>query len=425
MLWSKSFIPTLKVAPASLETPAAKLMLRAGLVRMLVAGVYSYLPLGLKVLYKIEEIIRKQMDSSGAQELLLPGLQPLELWQKTGRNAQMGETLIRFTDRRGRKLCLGPTHEEVITDLAKAYIHSYKQLPCILYQIQTKFRDELRPRFGLVRGCEFIMKDAYSFDRDEAALDKNYNLMLDVYRRIFKRCGLNFVITEADPGVMGGSVSNEFMAPTKDGEDKVMRCKACDFTRSLTDPNLQDLQNCPSCQGELEVISATEVGHIFKLGTKYTLAFEANYLDETGKRLPIIMGCYGIGVSRLIAAIIEQNHDEQGIIWPMTVCPYQVLIVPTNVSSELLRNNAIKIYEGLKKENIEVLLDDRDLHAGFKLKDADLTGIPIRITVGEEGLKKKSVEVMLRGSQQALFVKNALVIKRTKELIQKEIELLT
>ncbi|MDD5347370.1 MAG: proline--tRNA ligase, partial [Candidatus Omnitrophica bacterium] len=267
MYWSKAFIPTLKEAPQEAESVSHQLMLRAGLVRMLVSGVYSYLPYGLAALENIQKIIRGEMNASGANELLLPALQPLDLWQKTGRDKLLGEVMIQFTDRRGRKLCLGPTHEEVVTDLVRQHVSSYKQLPLILYQIQTKFRDEIRPRFGLVRSCEFIMKDAYSFDADEAGLDKNYDIMHQAYQRIFKRLGLTCLSVEADSGVMGGSCSHEFMVPAACGEDIVWHCPACNVTKPFTEG---ETRACPSCKKPMQKTNSIEVGHIFKLGTKYS-----------------------------------------------------------------------------------------------------------------------------------------------------------
>ena len=262
--------------------------------------------------------------------MLLPALQPQELWIKSGRDKDIGEVMIRFIDRRGRNICLGPTHEEVITELVKNHVSSYRQLPLILYQIQTKFRDEIRPRFGLVRACEFIMKDAYSFDKDEAGLDKNYQAMYDAYQRIFKRCGLEIITQEADPGVMGGKVSHEFMVPAESGEDAVTLSKRCN--------------------GKLEKINCIEVGHIFKLGTKYSSILGTNFLDREGKLKPIIMGCYGIGVSRLIAAIIEQNHDTDGIIWPIEISPYKVIILPLDVTDKKIMQNAQDIYQDTRNK---------------------------------------------------------------------------
>jgi len=380
MLWSKTFIPTLKETPQEAELISHQLLLRAGLIRMLMAGVYSYLPLGFLVLNNVQNIIRQEMRACGAAELLLPALQPLELWVKSGRDKDMGEVMIRFTDRRGRKVCLGPTHEEVITELAKNHISSYKQLPLILYQIQTKFRDEIRPRFGLVRGCEFIMKDAYSFDKDEDGLDKNYKAMYEAYCRIFKRCGLELLVTEADPGVMGGNVSHEFMVPVKDGED-------------------------------------IEVGHIFKLGTKYSSSLGANFLDAQGKLKTIIMGCYGIGVSRLISAIIEQNYDKDGIIWPKELAPYKVIILPLDTTDKKIMELATDVYKKLEQSSIDALFDDRDERAGVKFKDADLLGIPLQVIIGKESSKMNTIELKIRRSGEKIIKKKEIIYKEIGKLI--------
>ena len=390
MFWSKGFIPTLKEAPEFAESTSHKLLLRAGLLHMLMSGVYSYLPLGLEVLKKIKNIIREELNSIGANELLLPALQPLDLWRKTKREEQLGQTLIRFKDRRGRMLCLGPTHEEVITELVKGHIFSYRQLPLILYQIQTKFRDEPRPRFGLVRSCEFVMKDAYSFDRDEESLDRNYRMMYNCYCRIFKRMGLDFKVIKADPGVMGGALSEEFMVFAESGEDKI--------------------------NGS----SAIEVGHIFKLGIKYSQVLGVNFLDEDSKLHPVVMGCYGIGVSRLISAIIEQNHDSQGIIWPREVSPFKVLILPIDVTEKKIIDTALRLYNELNQRYIEVLLDDRDERTGVKFKDADLIGIPLRIVISKNTLKNDKVEINIRKDQSVFMVERRHILRKINELLKKD-----
>jgi len=414
MFWSKAFIPTLKEVPQEAESVSHQLMLRAGLVRMLMAGVYSYLPLGWKVLGNIQRIIRQEMDRTGASELLLPALQPQELWLKSGRNKDMGEVMVRFVDRRGRKICLGPTHEEVITELVRTLVFSYKQMPLILYQIQTKFRDEIRPRFGVVRACEFIMKDAYSFDKDEGGLETNYKAMHNAYNKIFSRCGLNILTTEADPGVMGGTVSHEFMAPAESGEDVVGVCPKCKFTQIFQEPKASD---CPRCQVKLDKINAIELGHIFQLGTKYSSAFAANFLDAQGKLKPIIMGCYGIGVSRLIAAIIEQNHDAAGIIWPNEISPYKAIILPLDVAQTMIMEKAQDIYAKLDELGIETLFDDRDERAGVKFKDADLLGITLQVIIGKETLENNSVELKLRSNNQKFIVKQTEALKKIKGIL--------
>lgn len=410
MFWTKTFIPTLKENPQEAESASHQLMLRAGLIRMLMAGVYSYLPLGLRVLNNIEKIVRDEMNAAGAAELLLPALQPKELWLKTGRDEILGEVMIKFTDRRGRHVCLGPTHEEVITDLVKGYISSYKQLPLILYQIQTKFRDEIRPRFGLVRGCEFIMKDAYSFDRDEAGLKINYEAMRKAYLKIFKRCGLDFLVTEADSGVMGGSVSHEFMVPASEGEDIVLLCPACKHALGYKDKE----EKCTKCGTQMEKINTLEVGHIFQLGTKYTSMLGANFVNESGKLLPIIMGCYGIGVSRLVSAIIEQNRDDSGIVWPKEISPYKAVIISLDSGDGAIKQKAAQIYEELEGDSIDVLFDDRDERAGVKFKDADLLGITYQLIIGKDYLKNNTIELKCRSNNEKITGTEEMILNKLK-----------
>jgi len=415
MLWSKDFIPTLKEIPQEAESLSHQLMLRAGLVRMLIAGVYSYLPLGLKVLNNIQKIIREEMNSSGASELLLPALQPQELWIKSGRDKDIGDVMIKFVDRRGRNVCLGPTHEEVITDLVKNHIASYKQLPLVLYQIQTKFRDEIRPRFGLIRACEFIMKDAYSFDADESGLDKNYKAMSNAYKRIFRRCGLKILTTEADPGVMGGNVSHEFMSPTQDGEDVVLLCPKCKSAKPFFKETND--QSCPKCNVRLEKINTIELGHVFKLGTKYSSVLGANFIDAKGQQKPIIMGCYGIGVSRLVSAIIAQNHDKEGIVWPKEISPYQVIILPLDTTDKKIMDKARQVHKELEQGGIEVLLDDRSVSAGVKFKDADLLGISLQVIIGRESLKKNTLELKIRRNQKKIIKTKSAILEEIKRFV--------
>ncbi len=414
MFWTKTLIPTLKETPQEAESVSHKLMLRAGLIRMLLAGAYSYLPLGLRVLKNIETVIRQEMFNAGASELLLPALQPQELWVKSGRDKDIGEVMIRFTDRRGRHICLGPTHEEVITDLVRSYLSSYKQLPLVLYQIQTKFRDEIRPRFGVVRACEFIMKDAYSFDYDEAGLDKNYQSMYEAYLRIFKRCGLEILAQEADSGVMGGKVSHEFMVQAASGEDTILSCPNCKVTKPFNE-TAKDL--CPKCNVKMEKVNAIEIGHVFKLGTKYSAALGANFVDSQSMLKPAIMGCYGIGVSRLMAAIVEQNNDAEGIIWPVQISPYKVIILPLDVTDSEIMRYALTIYNELERNNIEPLLDDRDERAGVKFKDADLLGIPVIITVGKKTLKEQKIEIKTRKDKKIILLDKNEAINRIKGII--------
>ena len=413
MFWTKVFIPTLKETPKEAESLSHRLLLRAGFVRMLMAGSYIYLPMGLRVLEKIQGIIRQEMNASGASELLLPALHPLELWQKTGRDKDLGQVMFQFQDRRGRKVTLGPTHEEVITELLKNNLSSYRQLPLVLYQIQTKFRDEIRPRFGLIRACEFIMKDAYSFDQDEAGLDRNYQLIYEAYKRIFSRCGLKTLITEADSGVMGGKVSHEFMAPSPLGEDIVLLCSKCELTRAFKEGQ----SDCPNCHLDMEKINTTEVGHIFKLGTKYSQAMQANFSDIAGQLKPLVMGCYGIGVSRLVSAIIEQNNDADGIIWPGQVAPFGIIILPLDVTNHEIMQAANSLYQELCAVGLDVLFDDRDERAGVKFKDADLIGVPLSIVIGKKSIEEKNIELRIRKDKSTQFIPRENAVKFITKLL--------
>jgi prolyl-tRNA synthetase len=417
MFWSKYFIPTTKEIPAGTEAVSHQLLLRAGFVNMLTSGVYSYLPLGLRVLDRIENIIREEMNKTGAHELFLPCLQPLELWKTTGRDEVLKDIMIRFQDNRGRQMCLGPTHEEVITELVKNYVHSYRQLPVTLYQIQTKFRDEIRTRFGIVRACEFIMKDAYSFDRDASGMKKNYELMYDAYKKIFKRCGLDVVIIEADSGAMGGDVSHEFLVTAPIGEDQVLVCPKCQFAASPSGKNKVG-QSCPECpDGKLNEQVAIELGHVFQLGTKYSQAQGALFLDEDGKQKSMIMGCYGIGVSRLIAAVVEKNYDKDGIIWPKEVSPFDVEILILEKGNDALMTLGKEYSGSLEREGFQVLTDDRDESAGRKFNDADLIGIPWRMILGKRTAQEGNVEIKERRTAQVTVVPKDKAVERMSEIL--------
>lgn len=570
MRWTETLIPTLKQLPSDIEADSHRLMLKAGLIRQLSSGTYSYLPLGLRVLKKIENIIREEMNQAGGLEVLLPALQPAELWKKSGRYTDLGEDMVSFVDRHQTEQILGPTHEEVITDLVRREVRSYRQLPLLLYQIQTKFRDEMRPRFGVIRSKEFIMKDAYSFDVDQVGLEASYNRMYEAYCRIFQRCGLKYLVVEADPGIMGGNVSHEFMVLSERGEDTVVHCSACGYAASLDmaeclkpdnqvssqDLSNQDLESlievdtpgawtieqvsgllkvkpeqmiktliyqsedgpvavlvrgdhevnntklaralgvrelkladeqtiksvtgapvgfagpvglknikiicdyqvsqlrnsvtgankkdrhlinvnpgrdfnldmvsdiryitaeepCPKCKAKISKHQAIEIGHIFKLGTKYSEALGAKYLDKSGQEQLVIMGCYGIGVNRIMAALIETSHDKDGIIWPFSLSPYQVLIVPLDVSGQIAEC-AEDLYSQIQTAGIEVLLDDRDERPGIKFKDADLIGIPLRVTIGAKNLSQGKVEIRLRATQETILVDKDEVLTSVKELI--------
>lgn len=417
MKWSQYFIPTLKEVPMGTEAISHQLLLRAGLVHMLTSGVYSYLPLGLRVLKKIEAIIREEMNAVGAIELFLPCLHPIEVWKQTGRDEVLKEVMIKFKDNRGREMCLGPTHEEIITDLVKSYVQSYKQLPMTLYQIQTKFRDELRTRFGIVRACEFIMKDAYSFDRDEEGLKIIYQKMHEAYQRIFKRLDLDIVILSADSGAMGGKISHEFMVPAAIGEDTVLGCDGCNF-KCGEEGDRQDGSACPQCKGgTLTKEPAIELGHIFQLGTKYSQAQGALFLDENGRQQPIIMGCYGIGVSRVIAAIIEKHNDENGIYWPKNVAPFDVEILPIQKGAdEEIDSLTQKYYDELVQQGLDVLIDDRNESPGRKFKDAELIGLPICLVIGKRNLEQGKVEVKVRATGETLLIDKDDVMAKVWEL---------
>lgn len=390
MLYSKYFVPTLRETKE--ESKSFDLCLRAGLVNALAAGMYTYMPMGLRVLKKIEGIIRKHIDSTGAHELLMPALHPIDVWKKTGRDEVIGDVMYRISNRREQTLCLGPTHEEIITDLVSKFIDSYKQLPVTLYQIQTKFRDEIRPKGGLIRGCEFVMKDAYSFNVDMDSLQEEYDKMYKAYQDIFDQCGLRYVIAEADTGMMGGAVSHEFLVAAEPGEDSVWYSASED--KYGTEDELKD------CSDAKEV-RALEVGHIFQLGTKYTEAMGALYQDQDGKRKPIIMGCYGIGVSRIISAVIEQNHDDDGIVWPKSIAPFDVQLVCLNPEKEDILEYSTELYNKMTAAGIEVLFDERKkVSGGVKFKDARLIGNPVMIVVGKKNFEQGQVEVEIRKTKE-------------------------
>ena len=552
MYYSHLLIPTLREDPGEAEVISHRLMLRAGMIRRVAAGIYTYLPLGYRVMRKIEQIIREEMNRAGAQEVLLPIVLPAELWKETGRWEKYGKELLRLKDRNGREFCLGPTHEEVITDLVRREIKSYRQLPLNLYQIQIKFRDEIRPRFGVMRAREFIMKDAYSFDVHEEGAEKSYFRMVEAYKAIFTRCGLNFRPVEAETGLIGGSFSHEFMVLADTGEEAIVVCDSCDYAANMekaegldkrkddmarmasedlrplekrvtpgkksveevahfldvetyrlvktllvggdgktaavlirgdhelnetkiaklldvtevhllsheevekltggpsgfsgpvglknisiiADKTIMDMKNfvvggnekdvhlinvnfhrdftphevadlrkvvegdiCARCgRGHLQIVRGIEVGHTFKLGIKYSKAMNATFLDEKGEKRYFIMGCYGIGVGRTMAAAIEQHHDKYGIIWPPSIAPFDMIILPLNMDSSRVVDTAMDIYRNLTAQGKEVLLDDRDERAGVKFKDADLIGIPTQVIVGEKGLQKGIIEIKDRAT---------------------------
>ena len=386
MKQSMLFVPTLKDAPKDAEVKSHKLMSRAGLIKQVAAGIYTYLPLGYKVIKNIEKIIREELEKIDASELLMPALQPSDLWIESGRWEKYGPELMRLQDRRGRDFCLGPTHEEIITQVVRDYISSYKKLPFALYQIQTKFRDEMRPRFGLMRGREFIMKDAYSFSTSEEDLDLWYKKFTKSYIDIFKRCGLETKIVNSDVGQIGGDEADEFMVMSEVGEDNITYCEMCEYAANQEHSGLNVGDPCPICGAPVKLARGIEVGNIFKLGTKYSEAMNAMFVDQSGKPQPVIMGCYGLGISRTLMASVEQHSTEDGIIWPKEIAPYQVHIIPVNIKDDIQKEIAYEVYTTLKEKGIEVLLDDRKERAGVKFKDADLIGIPYRIIVGKDAV---------------------------------------
>lgn len=409
MFWSKIFLPTLKDSPQDAEIISHKLMLRSGMIRRVTSGIYTWLPLGLRVLRKVENIVREEMNASGAQEVLMPMVQPRELWEETNRWKKMGPELLRIQDRHERDFCLGPTHEEVITDLIRNNVKSYKELPLNLYQIQTKFRDEVRPRYGVMRGREFLMKDSYSFNLNEESLAESYLLMKNTYKKIIDRLGLKFKIVKADSGAIGGDVSEEFHILAENGEDTIAVSDSSDFAINTElllkeGEDLNSLQGKPSPDGEgvIEIKKGIEIGHIFQLGRVYADAMNANVLDQEGKATSLFMGCYGIGVSRLVAAAIEQNNDDKGIIWPDSIAPYEVNIVAIGFDkNEEIAKAAIDLYNQLLSMGYEAMLDDRKDGYGTKMKDAELIGVPINVIIGKQYLQNNEIELKHRDGQSS------------------------
>ena len=409
MFWSKIFIPTLKDSPQDAEVISHQLMLRAGMIRKVSSGIYTWLPLGLKVLRKIENIVREEMDQSGAQEVLMPMVHPKELWEETKRWEKMGPELLRIKDRHDRDFCLGPTHEEVITDLVRNNVKSYKELPLNIYQIQTKFRDEIRPRYGVMRGREFLMKDSYSFNIDEASLQETYLLMRNTYKKILERIGLEYKIVKADSGAIGGDASEEFHVLAENGEDTIAISDASEFainTELLLNEgeDISTLEGKPSPDGNgvIEIKKGIEVGHIFQLGKIYTELMKVNVLNQEGRAVDLFMGCYGIGVSRLVAAAIEQNNDGKGILWPESIAPYEVNIVAIGYTKEQkIADAANNLSEQLQSMGYEVIVDDRKDGYGTKMKDAELIGIPVNIIIGNKFVESGEVELKHRNGQSS------------------------
>lgn len=399
MRTTQFYFPTLKETPADAEIISHQLMLRAGMIRKLTSGIYTWLPLGLRILKKVETIIREEMNRIGALEILMPAIQPAELWQETERWEKYGPLLLRISDRHEREFCFGPTHEEVITDLVRHEVRSYKQLPMTLYQIQTKFRDEIRPRFGVMRAREFMMKDAYSFHIDTASLQKTYDDMYGAYNKIFTRLGLKFRSVLADSGEIGGSFSQEFHVLAETGEDEIYYEENSDYAYNV---EVAEKMRASNADHNLIKARGIEVGHIFQLGNKYSKAMNAVVTAEDGSQIPMEMGCYGIGVSRILGAAIEQNHDEHGIIWPDAMAPFQVALVPINYHrSEKVKAAADKLYQELTQAGFEVLLDDRNERPGAMFADMELIGIPHRLVIGEKGLDAGTIEYKGRRDKES------------------------
>ncbi len=414
MKQSELFYKTSKEAPKEAEIASHKLLTKADFISQLASGIYSFLPLGYKVHKKIADIIRSELNSIGSQELFLPVLQPKELWLKTGRWDRMDPPIIVIKDRHDREFALGPTHEEVITDLARPRIQSYKNLPVALYQIQTKFRNEMRLTGGLLRTKEFAMADLYSFHREKKDLEDFFNKVLAAYDNIFRRCGLNAVKSEASGGMFTKEKTYEFQVVSDVGEDKILFCPKCSWAANLEVAQPEISQKCPQCKGELTQKSSIEVGHTFRLGTKYSEPLSLSFIDQTGEKKNVIMGCYGIGVGRLMATIVEINHDEKGIIWPEEVAPFKVHIIQIE-NAKKVQDAAEKLYSNLQKENIDVLYDDRDdKTTGEKFAESDLIGIPYRVVVSERTLEKKSFELKERKNNEIKLLTEDRLLKILK-----------
>ena len=393
MQLSKYPLITYKETPVDAELTSHQLMLRAGLIKKLASGLFSWMPIGLKVLRKIERIVREEMDRSGAYEVSMPAIQPADLWQETGRWEAYGDLLLKMEDRQGRSFCFGPTHEEVITDIVRNELKTYRQMPVNFYQIQTKFRDEIRPRFGVMRAREFLMKDAYSFHLDQPSLDLEYENMGTTYNTIFTRLGLDFRKVRANSGEIGGSLSHEYHVLADSGEDEVGYCDEENYAANV---EMIEGNTAPN-GGKLSFTRGIEVGHIFQLGDKYSKSMNCTVLNDKGDSIYPLMGCYGIGISRIMASSIEQNHDESGIIWPQPLAPFQIIIIALNNNTEdATLTKSRKIYHQLLESGYEVLLDDRNERAGVKFADADLLGIPKRLIVSERGLDNQTIELNFR-----------------------------
>ena len=421
MYFSKLFVPTTRQDPSDAELISHKLMVRSGMIKKTAAGIYNWLPLGYKVLKKVENIVRKNLDNFGAQEILMPMVQPAELWKESLRFDQYGKELLKFKDRSDRDFVLGPTHEEIICEIFRSYPISYKELPINLYQIQTKFRDEIRPRFGVMRCREFLMKDAYSFDIDEKGMEKSYENMKDAYVSIFNDIGLDYRIVKADAGNIGGDVSEEFHIIADSGEDLLAISDSSDFAANVEvleyekDPSELDGEPSPDGQGKLMIKRGIEVGHIFQLGQKYSEKMSVSIKDSSGKGIDVFMGCYGVGVSRIVAAAIEQNHDDKGIIWPYAIAPFHVNVICLDPKKEEVLKECESVYQIIKDAGHDVLLDDRDIRAGQKFTDNEILGIPYSIVIGPKNFSNNSFEFVPRKTNEKLDLNIDEIKQRLEE----------
>tara|TARA_X000001036_G_scaffold177037_1_gene167558 strand:+ start:3346 stop:4638 length:1293 start_codon:yes stop_codon:yes gene_type:complete len=428
MRYTKSGITTTKNIPKDAEIISHKLMIRSGMIKKLASGLYTWMPLGLKVLKKIENIIREEMNRADALEILMPAVQPSELWKESGRWDKYGPELLRITDRHDREFCFGPTHEEIITDIARKDIKSYKQLPIIYYQIQTKFRDEIRPRFGVMRAREFLMKDAYSFHENEECLNKTYKIMFEAYKNCFNKIGFEYKVVNADNGQIGGSESHEFHVIADNGEDELIFSDSSDYAINaelFTRPPKEG-DACPDGSGKVKIKRGIEVGHIFKLGKNYSEAMNASISNKENKNIKMTMGCYGIGVSRIAAAAIEQSNDEKGIIWPKSIAPYLITIISIGYTkNDIVKNYTDSLYEELENNNIEVLLDDRDISPGNMFSDSELIGIPFSVIIGKQFIENNNFEFKDRKFDKTSTInENNNTEKPTKEALKSILKLI-
>ena len=408
MRYSRSGINTTKSVPNDAEITSHILMIRSGMIKKLASGLYTWMPLGLKILRKIENIIRIEMEKVGALELLMPAVQPSELWKESGRWDKYGPELLRILDRHDREFCFGPTHEEIITDIARKEIKSYKQLPIIYYQIQTKFRDEVRPRFGVMRAREFLMKDAYSFHENEECLNETYRIIFEAYKKCFDKIGFEYKVVNADNGQIGGSESHEFHVIADNGEDELIFSDSSDYAinAELFSEAPKEGDNCPDGSGKIKVKRGIEVGHIFKLGRNYSDSMNAMVANKKNENVKMIMGCYGIGVSRIAAAAIEQSNDQNGIIWPESIAPFVLSIICIGYTKDdKIKNFTDSLYQKLKDLKIDLLLDDRDISPGHMFSDSDLIGIPNRIIIGKKFLQDGAFEFKSRKLDKTSTIK--------------------